>query len=1572
MSSPLDDEIRGDWNNLKGTEYHLVYVLWLLLCKNAYSVAFYQGNDLLANPISPTIPNDANLSISAIHAEVVGEDDWIQLKATREPWTLTTLFADNLLFNFICNAAASETAGKAWQISLITQGRVDRTEIEKFVAHPEVSSKLYPKLRNIVTKAQHRLQENSDQLFDQAWLQTLALNILGQIALQEPLSLAQLKAEVDLQLSYLYVTPRLVQQTGNALLGALLQDAAGGPATARVYNHAWTDQIAGTPLKSRLPFDIDPIKACDQAVQDAWKLSSIHWDASHYAERTKINKEFHRFLRAPETLFVLLGMSGTGKSWVVADWAGNILQGHARLLLPGADLDHADQRVLSYLVAQCLRPFTSSPISDGDLLLKLEAGARLEGCGPLLIIIDDIQPIGESQLLRRDFGKIVEQCRKRKIKLVLTAQTHIWDYYRLDQEIVSSDIYRPDQEVFQENISIKSSNVSQSLSSFVLPDLVPEEQSAALYQRLPFEEAKRLSHLFRSPAFALVRRPYFLERYLEQHQKQLQKGKTELLPVNIDELLDSRLNNLLLRVASLLNIDEQEIVEAFTALKQELWLARPEGLSRVTAEKCLQSILSDWSGPVLNAFRQVGIFTARGKIRFADTPLAERVFARMLNDIYKVGHTLAKDNIIQQLRLTDDAGVVSAFIRSVAQDNNPVLVAEMLLKRDLRWALPVAEGLAQCSSQDYRVLAFLTTLTQYREEEYKKAGCTALGQLAAQGSRQRENLVCAQRAFEWVLQSYIGTGFANRLHGGYSFNITLDLAPERVELAIRLRLSRVLKVESRKQWLHNALLPLWKTNDSLSAHIGKRVLARYTFSKTVKDLQSKKLFMYEIDEARGSIAAFDDDEMKSIRMDLRSHLTETRLHAASTFRNIMFDQPERIQDDICEAIKNESDWRVMNRLLWATYRLTELIPDRILDALLESFALQWTSASPSVGIALATLSNLARKIPERVISLLPKQVTDFDVQQRLWLGEGLAFAWWTCAEYSNIARDVLAELAIPHIPDVPAALQLFAWRGAIIAQLGLMSMDIVSVEDLHGQQVPYPEMEMRFFIVNATAFVQKYASTLLSQPGIDKLLDLLVSCLSAENHTLINPAAKALLQAHHFCAFFTMEMFMAFASACPNPVSLLQRLPRNWRVINVTHRLIIAGKKDPALLSFARELCNVPASGGDVQELGEREELFATIIDFPEDPAFALQEMRTNFPLLPFTADSRAKAFAGLADKHLREMLDLLSQSIANESDLAALSQWVAQIVSWQGILIARVYIRMFDVTPLSRTEAFELCQQMLEGVGGLPASVLQQDYLTVYGALSRSLQTKSPLASASPLQDTRESMVNRSHAFALELLQYTFSQQKADQEWQTKLVDILVSAYDKGWWQKEGIILSEGTVMTSTSRELVYVFPAVRLALVAIAGTNKRHFSDPAAYFLTQRETITNHLSRSSWQQESTDFALLLSFLTELEAENYIAVDDERVRQLRGLLALKLGDLSKAESELKRCLSMPSCTDTIRPFAWYNLACTYSLMGQEELCRAALSNAVGFRPVFRQTLRDDPDFAGMQNFSWFQDLLGE
>lgn len=265
MPSPVDDEIRGDWNNLKGTEYHFVYVLWLLLCRNATSVAFYRGNDLLANPARPPAPAETSTLVPAVHVQVPEEDEWIQLKATRDSWTITSLLDENLLLNFMLNAISSEAVGRAWRTRLVTQGEIRKEAIENFADDPESHSQLNSKLNVILHNVQGRLQQEGWQQVDQLRLRSIAFNILRQLAQEESLPLRQLKAEVDLQLAYRYLVPGVVQQAGNNLLGALLHDSAGGPTVARIYDDAWLTEVAGTPLRPLLPFDSDQAAACVNA-----------------------------------------------------------------------------------------------------------------------------------------------------------------------------------------------------------------------------------------------------------------------------------------------------------------------------------------------------------------------------------------------------------------------------------------------------------------------------------------------------------------------------------------------------------------------------------------------------------------------------------------------------------------------------------------------------------------------------------------------------------------------------------------------------------------------------------------------------------------------------------------------------------------------------------------------------------------------------------------------------------------------------------------------------------------------------------------------------------------------------------------------------------------------------------------------------------------------------------------------------------------------------------------------------------------------------------------------------------
>jgi hypothetical protein len=1573
MPTPLDDEIRGDWNNLKGTEYHLVYVLWLLLYRNARSVAFYRGNDLLADPAPPPALKETNTLVPTIHVQDPEVDEWIQLKATRDPWTVTSLLEENLLLNFILNALSSEIGGRNWITRLVTQGEIRKEAIENFVNNPASYRDINSKLDVILDNAQRRLQQEGWQQVDQPQLRLIALNILRQLAQEEPLSLRQLKAEVDLQLAYRYLVPGVVQQAGNNLLGALLRDSAGGPTLARVYDNTWLNEIAGIPLRPLLSFESDAARICDQAVRMVYDSPSFQWEARLYAMRARVANELQHFLQAPEIVFVMLGMSGTGKSWAVVEWTGRIRQGLARLLIPGSDLDHADQRILSRLIAQRLRVLTAEPISDEDLLAKVRAFARIDGKGPLVLVIDDLQPTEDISIFRRDLGKMVEQCRIAGIKLVLTAQTHTWEFYRLGQEILPSDIYQQGMEVPQEGKEDKNQGQRRNPYSFILPDFTAEEQEMALLQRLSPEDGHRLSHLFRSPAFALLRRPYLLERYLEQYRENPQQLKGALNPVNIDTLLDSRLEFLLLHIATLLNTDEKDVADAFHTLCHQIWIARPHGLSNAEAVTQLELFLRDHSNQALNAFRQVGILTSRGRIRFADTPLAERVFARPLRENYLTGNDDVKNNIIQKLRPEEDAGVISALLRSLA-NADPVSLAESLLRRDPLWAVPVTEGLAQCSPQDYRVLAFLTALTHHEDDAFAKAGCIALGQLAAQKSTLKNSTMCMQRAFKWVVQLYVSKRRKNRLSGSHALGFTLDFAPERVETAMRFFISQTthlthLDDKQRDERLRDAFMPLLSINHKTAADIGKRLLTRYSTLLTTAHSPNRRFFE-ESDEIRGLIALFEPDELDSIFSELHSQEVNIRERAARALRSIMFEQPERILDPVCNAISNESDQHVTNQLLWATYRILEIAPDKLLDALIVSPAINWATFSQSAGPVLMTLSNLAQPLPTQVVSFLPERLNAYDARPRAWLSEGLAFAWWICAQHSSQAREQLTRLTVPDIADVPTDYRLFAFRGAIIAQLGLAYLDLGSAKELLGLQTPYPETEFQFFFVNTTSFVRNHASALLRQPSVDQLLDLLLRCLVEESQVLVHPLQKTLFKAHNVSTHLCMEMLISLAVPHPDPILLLYRLPRNWRLVYAVRRLLDAGRRETNLLNFARELCDVPVAGSDVQELGEREQLLAQLVSISEVPAVALQELQTALPALPFTSDDRAEAFTGLVEANLENMLDLLSQSLESEDNLAALYQWAQKARSWQGLLIARVYERMFDTRPIYRIEAYELCEQMLTAIHAIPKSGLQQEYHVVYSTIAGWLKNKSAPKPDFSLSSNGETMINRSHNFALQLLQQNFLQPIDEQELENNLLDMLATGYNRGWWEQTGVDLKEDTVSIGTSHDLTYVFPTVRLALIAIeVVANTGRAGDITAQFLEQRTSVRAIIAEHHWHLDTNDQETLQSILAAFERVGHIAKKDERVLLNRGYLLIKLHRLTEAEEELNQCLTMPSCKGLTQASALYDLACIYAMTKREELCRTTLSKAIELWPQFRKELIKDPDFVTVRELTWFQTL---
>jgi hypothetical protein len=315
MNQGANREALGDWSNLKGSRYHLVYAIWLILRNQANKVHFYEGNDLLASPVVPlAIPDSASPSVVPLAASVEAEDLWIQLKCTREPWTVTNLLAENLLYNFICNSFVSESHGRRWRVLLVTEGVVRRDEILEFANGPASKPNLNVCLESIVAKASGALATPAGPAPSTPQIKDRALEILRELAKTQPVSLETLKAQVETELTLACPDRNRTRRLASLLIGAMLEDAAEGPGRARTYDASWVNEVTGTGIKSSKPFDTDVLLACDVALADvAMRRFSPPYSEARHAPRAGLLQRLGRFLSAPETVFLLTGSSGSGR-----------------------------------------------------------------------------------------------------------------------------------------------------------------------------------------------------------------------------------------------------------------------------------------------------------------------------------------------------------------------------------------------------------------------------------------------------------------------------------------------------------------------------------------------------------------------------------------------------------------------------------------------------------------------------------------------------------------------------------------------------------------------------------------------------------------------------------------------------------------------------------------------------------------------------------------------------------------------------------------------------------------------------------------------------------------------------------------------------------------------------------------------------------------------------------------------------------------------------------------------------------------------------------------------------------
>lgn len=704
----------------------------------------------------------------------------------------------------------------------------------------------------------------------------------------------------------------------------------------------------------------------------------------------------------------------------------------------------------------------------------------VDGRGQFLIAIDELT-VAESgsERLVRDVIRLIDEAEAMGAKLVLTCNQQLWELLQMPIQDASRRVFSFGTDDALESSRSAVASRTEGFSheaaralpvSFRLGPLTVDELDAILERRLPPKRLAAVKRLLHDDRFVILRTPFYLDSYLTQH---LDEHDVEEAPTpNVDGLLDGRVELVLRQCARRRRQTIEDLLPEFDRFVQELWKSRPLGVTYRLACEIM-------GGDVVADLREAGLITTDGRVRIVERLVEDRVFARLALGQIAAGDDLASLELIPD----QDHSVVSAMLRSA---NSPVELAQQLMAHDRAWQRTVANGLAQVTRPDERILAFLSVMDRPRRDTFAEmTGARALGLLSAQD----------HRAWRWVTQMFLSDRLAERHLGELALSYAIELAPRRVEAALRVRLARALCAadrEERDYWLKGLLSPLLGVRDRHGAAVGRRVLARY---ETALSPDGNG----DIDAVVGKLAFYgDQDEAARFIRDLGSDDIAVRLRAARAVGSMVLENPGRFAAEICAALRSERDPDVLSNLLWFSHPLIGAHAADLLDAL---EGRDWTQEHPRVvGSFLALLAEVCPKDPARVRALLPNDLSTLGATDRAALSGIFAYASWRCAQNEPSARERIATLIAGIYYGASADVRTLALRGAAIARLALVARDAgVQIEGGEPDPAIFGLAHGLVIQVNTTPFVRRCAEKLRGVRGLPHYVRHLLSAFATTN-----------------------------------------------------------------------------------------------------------------------------------------------------------------------------------------------------------------------------------------------------------------------------------------------------------------------------------------------------------------------------------------------------------------------------------------------------------------------------------------
>jgi len=661
----------------------------------------------------------------------------------------------------------------------------------------------------------------------------------------------------------------------------------------------------------------------------------------------------------------------------------------------------------------------------------------------------------------------------------------------------------------------------------------------------------------------------------------------------------------------------------------------------------------------------------------------------------------------------------------------------------------------------------------------------------------------------------------------------------------------------------------------------------------------------------------------------------------------------------------ESDERVLLSLLRCAFH-TLAWPAELLASLEGSPAMDLTGLPWHSGVALAVLGRLVRVEPQRVMELLPKDLSNGEPNWASSLSEIGARAWWQCAEGDESAREVLEGFCEPIVDGVRPEIAPLGYRGAAVATLALACVEQKPAVGIAGEirEVFYSEARLPALYLPLQPFLDEHVAELIPSPQFAQVVDLMVRTLGEYNEHQVHPIDRTLANIQFTCARETVDALTVIASATGAPLDIVRRLPDDWEALRCMRLLIEEGHTSPGVLDEAKEACAREASGGTANALSERGHCLAAIGRRSDDPV-EFYRRTTRDQLGPSDIQQEAEMLARLCDGNPQLTIPLIEEHLRRPQDLGPLYEWARRVTAWEPTLLGLTVLLSMRRDEVKKPEARELCRGVAAAVTGSAYGAVVEEWRLLYAAIADLLEGRS---SSVDIPQRGGSLWASGHASAASLLgrENGFSTLGEAVCW-------LGSNYG-AWIEDPHHVLGEKSGVARSfapTDPLAMVHPSVRLAMLALSPDG----IDPVPTWYDVRSRVRDvlkkhaHVTDPQFRRDAeglrkagSDFSLLLSD----------AWWDHRLLTALSVVHLRLHEPQPALDVLARTDVLTGLSDSIASGVQYNRACAYAQLGQEEATETHLRDAIGLGLSNTAWMRQDTDLDAVRDTAWFQQVLQE